>query len=107
LQTFISRLHRRFHHMPDAMERIEAFKEKIHGIRQEMGQHNVDFFRRNVDDALSGRLTRDKQAAQVLDVERYFDARIEQMKTEQLRLGKHRRHKGLRDEENSATLAVP
>ncbi|QUX26930.1 radical SAM protein [Nocardiopsis akebiae] len=107
LQTFISRLHRRFHHVPEAMERIETFKERIRAIRQEMSQHNVDFFRSNVDDALSGRLDHDKRAAQVLDVERYFDARIDQMKTEQLRLGKHLHRMGLRVAEISSTLPDP
>lgn len=107
LQTFISRLQRRFHRVPEAMDELEEFKERIRGIRLEMGHHNVDFFRSNVEDALSGRLDHKKQEAQVLDVERYFDARIGQMKTEQLRLGKHLYRMGLNIAEISSTLPDP
>lgn len=87
IQTFISRLYRRFHHMPGVDEKLEEFKTFLHNVRQEMGQFNYAFFMQNLENVLNDRLTPETLQLQTEEVERYFRARINQIRSEQLRMG--------------------
>ncbi|GII84214.1 hypothetical protein Ssi03_22040 [Sphaerisporangium siamense] len=104
VQTFISRLYRRFHPVPGAKEVIQAFKDWVHGVRQECGQFNFEFFMRNLDAVLNDRLDGDKQRRDVEDVDHYFRQRINQIKSQQLRVGKALYRLGCNVAEISSTL---
>ncbi len=88
LQTFISRIYRRFHHIPGVNDMLEGFKGFVHTVRQEMGQFNYAFFMQNLEDVLNERLSPDKQEQQTEAVERYFRQRMHQIQSEQLRVGR-------------------
>ncbi|GII66826.1 hypothetical protein Skr01_69110 [Sphaerisporangium krabiense] len=104
VQTFISRLYRRFHPVPGAKEVIQEFKDWVHGVRQECGQFNFEFFMRNLDAVLNDRLDADKQRRDVEDVGHYFRQRINQIKSQQLRVGKALHRLGCNVAEISSTL---
>lgn len=106
LQTFISRLHRRFSPIPGVDEIMNGFKDQVHSIRQEMGQYNYAFFISNLDSVLNERLDAKQQLEQVVDVERYFTDRLNQLRTGQLRVGKQLTRLGARVGEISSTLPV-
>jgi radical SAM superfamily enzyme YgiQ (UPF0313 family) len=105
LQTFISRIYRRFHGTPQVNELLNAFKATLHEIRQEMGRYNYDFFMENLDDVLNERLDEGKRREQVADVELYFQDRIRQIKTQQLRTGRALLRAGADITEISSTLS--
>jgi hypothetical protein len=67
---------------------LEDFKSFVHSVRQEMGQFNYAFFMQNVEDVLNERLSPEKQAKQTEEVERYFRQRMNQIRSEQLRMGR-------------------
>ncbi|WP_181808411.1 B12-binding domain-containing radical SAM protein [Streptomyces shenzhenensis] len=104
LQTFISRLQRRFRKLPGVEEVMEEFKEQVHAIRQEMGQFNYAFFMANLEAVLNDSLDADKQERQVVEVEQYFRDRLDQLRSEQLRVGKRLTRLGARVTEISSTL---
>lgn len=104
LQTFISRLHRRFGSIPGVDEIMNGFKDEVHGIRQEMGRYNYEFFMANLDAVLNDRLDAKTQLRQVVDVERYFSDRLNLLRTGQLRVGKQLTRLGARVGEISSTL---
>jgi hypothetical protein len=104
LQTFISRLHRRFGSIAGVDEIMNGFKDEVHGIRQEMGRYNYEFFMANLDAVLNDRLDAKTQPQQVVDVERYFSDRLNRLRTGQLRVGKQLTRLGARVGEISSTL---
>ncbi|MED7953435.1 B12-binding domain-containing radical SAM protein [Kitasatospora sp. NPDC058201] len=104
MQTFISRLHRRFGGLPGVDEVMEDFKATVHEIRQEMGQFNYGFFMSNLEAVMNDSLDRDKQEVQVVDVEEYFRDRLDRLRSEQLRVGKRLTRLGARVMEISSTL---
>ncbi|MFB7476442.1 B12-binding domain-containing radical SAM protein [Kitasatospora sp. NPDC056184] len=104
MQTFISRLHRRFGKLPGVNEVMEGFKATVHAVRQEMGQFNYSFFMSNLEAVMNDSLDRDKQDRQVVEVEEYFRARLDQLRSEQLRVGKRLTRLGARVMEISSTL---
>lgn len=104
VQTFVSRLYRRFHRVPGAVEVIERFKAWLHDERQEMGQFNYAFFMRNLEAVLEDRLDPARQRRDVVEVNRYFRERIDRIKTEQLKVGKALHRLGCDVAEISSTL---
>jgi radical SAM superfamily enzyme YgiQ (UPF0313 family) len=104
VQTFVSRLYRRFHRVPGAVEALEAFKDRLHAIRQQMGQFNYEFFLANLTDVLDDRLDPARQERQVLEINRYFRQQIDQIKGEQLRVGKALHRLGCNVAEISSSL---
>jgi anaerobic magnesium-protoporphyrin IX monomethyl ester cyclase len=107
VQTFISRIYRRFHDLPGAVEIIDEFKAWLHALRQKMGQFNFEFFMSNLDDVLNDRLDKERHRKQVVDVEQYFRERIRLIKSEQLRVGKALHRIGASVTEISSTLPKP
>jgi anaerobic magnesium-protoporphyrin IX monomethyl ester cyclase len=107
VQTFISRLYRRFHTLPGANEVIQDFKDWLHALRQTMGQFNYEFFMSNLEDVLNDRLDKERQRRQVVDVERFFRERIRMIKTQQLKVGKALHRLGANVAEISSTLPTP
>jgi anaerobic magnesium-protoporphyrin IX monomethyl ester cyclase len=87
VQTFVSRLYRRFHALPGANDALEEFKAFLHVKRQAMGQANYEFFMDNLDDVLADRLDAAKRLRQVADVEQRFREAIDAIRTAQLRVG--------------------
>lgn len=104
LQTFITRLYRRFHRIPGVPEELDEFKAWIHGVRQEMGQFNYEFFLGSLTDVLEDRLDDAARRRQVAEIERYFAQRIRQIKSEQLRVGRRLQRLGARVAEISSSL---
>ncbi|MEV6668992.1 cobalamin-dependent protein [Streptomyces sp. NPDC051162] len=104
LQTFISRLHRRFTALPGVDEVMENFKARVHEIRQEMGRHNHGFFMSNVEAVMNDSLDPEKQGRQVVDVEHFFRDRLDLLRSEQLRVGKALTRLGARVAEVSSTI---
>ncbi|ONI76181.1 hypothetical protein ALI144C_36520 [Actinosynnema sp. ALI-1.44] len=107
VQTFISRIYRRFHTVPGANEILTAFKDWLHELRQRMGQYNYEFFMSNLDDVLNDRLDVERHRLQVIDVEKHFRERIRMIKSEQLRVGKALHRLGCSVTEISSTLPQP
>jgi anaerobic magnesium-protoporphyrin IX monomethyl ester cyclase len=107
LQTFISRLYRRFHPVPGVNDVLNDFKQWLHGVRQEMGRYNYDFFMENLEDVLNERLDDEKRHKQVSDVESFFRDRIRLIKSQQLRVGKTLHRLGVNVTEISSTVPVP
>jgi anaerobic magnesium-protoporphyrin IX monomethyl ester cyclase len=107
LQTFISRMYRRFHPLAGVNDVLNDFKRWLHEIRQEMGRYNYDFFMANLDDVLNERLEGEKRRRQVGDVELYFRDRIRQIKSQQLRVGKALHRLGANVGEISSTIPRP
>jgi radical SAM superfamily enzyme YgiQ (UPF0313 family) len=107
LQTFISRLYRRFHRVPGVVDVLESFKSWLHAVRQRMGQFNYEFFMSNLEDVLADRLDADKHRQQVVEVDRFFRRHIRLIKSEQLRVGKALHRLGAPVAEISSTLPVP
>ncbi|MEI7031793.1 B12-binding domain-containing radical SAM protein [Streptomyces pratensis] len=104
LQTFISRLQRRFAPLAGVDEVMEDFKGVVHEIRQEMGQFNYSFFMSNLEAVMNDALDTEKQARQVVEVEEYFRDRLDRLRSEQLRVGKRLARLGARVSEISSTL---
>ncbi|ANN17150.1 hypothetical protein SD37_16870 [Amycolatopsis orientalis] len=104
VQTFVSRMYRRFHHLPGVVELLERFKDFLHVTRQEMGQANHAFFMDNLDDVLADRLDPAKRIRQLEDVERRFRACIDRIRTEQLRIGMAAHRLGVDITEISSSL---
>ncbi|HEU5469384.1 MAG TPA: radical SAM protein [Actinophytocola sp.] len=107
LQTYISRIYRRFHTLAGVNDVLDGFKDWLHELRQEMGRFNFDFFKSNLDDVLADRLDADQHRSQVVDVERFFRERIRRIKSEQLRVGKNLHRLGASVTEISSTLPKP
>ncbi|MEU8588287.1 cobalamin-dependent protein [Streptomyces sp. NPDC048664] len=87
VQTFVSRLYRRFHRLPGAVEILQDFKDFLHDTRQDMGRRNHEFFMENLDDVLGDRLDPAKRLRQLEDIEGRFRSRIDLIRGEQLRVG--------------------
>ncbi|MBU3869472.1 B12-binding domain-containing radical SAM protein [Streptomyces sp. 4503] len=87
VQTFVSRLYRRFHALPGAMEVLERFKDFLHETRQDMGRQNHEFFMENLDDVLTDRLDHAKRRRQLEQIEARFRSCIDRIRAEQLRVG--------------------
>ncbi|WP_051710796.1 B12-binding domain-containing radical SAM protein [Streptomyces sp. NRRL S-350] len=87
VQTFVSRLYRRFHALPGAVELLEQFKAFLHEIRQDMGRQNHEFFMENLDDVLNDRLDTAKRRRQLEQIEDRFGSCIDRIREEQLRVG--------------------
>ncbi|MGJ3560826.1 hypothetical protein ACR6C2_30050 [Streptomyces sp. INA 01156] len=104
LQTFISRLQRRFAPLAGVNEVMEGFKDTVHEVRQEMGQFNYSFFMSNLEAVMNDALDTEKQARQVVEVEEYFRDRLDRLRSEQLRVGKRLARLGARVTEISSTL---
>lgn len=104
LQTFISRIYRRFHAVPGVPERLDQFKDWVHDVKQEIGRFNYDFFVANLQDVLGDRIDPGTQRSQVEDVENYFRDRMDAIRSEQLRVGKALTRLGVRVSEVSSTL---
>ncbi|MFF8960034.1 B12-binding domain-containing radical SAM protein [Streptomyces sp. NPDC014894] len=107
VQTFVSRLYRRFHQIPAAVAELDEFKDFLHARRQEMGLANYAFFMENLEDVLSGRLDAAKQRRQVEEVEDRFRRCIDAIRSGQLRTGMRLHRLGLDVAEISSTLPVP
>jgi radical SAM superfamily enzyme YgiQ (UPF0313 family) len=88
VSTFWSRLYRRFYTLPGAVEVLDQFKGELHRIRQGLGEFNYGFFMENLEDVLADKLDADKRRRQVEDVERVFSARMEEIRTLQLKVGR-------------------
>jgi B12 binding protein/radical SAM family protein len=87
VQTFVSRLYRRFHARAGVVEELEQFKSFLHETRQDMGRQNHEFFMDNLDDVLAGRLDAAKRRRQLEQIETRFRGCIERIRAEQLRVG--------------------
>ncbi|MER7481281.1 radical SAM protein [Streptomyces sp. NPDC126510] len=107
VQTFVSRLYRRFHHVPEAMAELDGFKDFLHTLRQEMGRANYAFFMNNLEGVLSGRLDAATQRRQVAEVEDRFRRAIDEIRSRQLRTGMRFHRLGLDVAEISSTLPLP
>jgi anaerobic magnesium-protoporphyrin IX monomethyl ester cyclase len=107
VQTFISRIYRRFHTLPGANEVLDEFKAWLHALRQDMGQFNFAFFMSNLEDVLGDRLDHERHRKQVVEVEQYFRDRIKMIKSEQLKVGKALHRLGASVTEISSTLPTP
>ncbi|MFI6287527.1 B12-binding domain-containing radical SAM protein [Streptomyces sp. NPDC051018] len=107
VQTFVSRLYRRFHREAGAMAELDDFKDFLHARRQEMGAANHAFFMENLDDVLSGRLDAAKRRRQVQEIEDRFRRCIDDIRGRQLRTGMRLHRLGLDVAEISSTLPVP
>ncbi|MDP9953266.1 MULTISPECIES: B12-binding domain-containing radical SAM protein [Streptomyces] len=107
VQTFVSRLYRRFHHVPEAMAELEEFKGFLHELRQRMGLANYAFFMDNLEGVLSGSLDAARQRRQVAEVEDRFRRSIDEIRTRQLRTGMRFHRLGLDVAEISSQLPVP
>ena len=88
VSTFWSRLYRRYHQLPGALEVLDGFKAELHRIRQGLGEFNYGFFMSNLEDVLADRLDADKQRRQIEEVERVFGARMDEIRTLQLKVGR-------------------
>ncbi|GAA4855178.1 hypothetical protein GCM10025787_44060 [Saccharopolyspora rosea] len=104
VQTYISRIYRRFHHIPGVTEQLESFKSWLHELRQRMGRFNFDFFMSNLDGVLGGTLDADERRRQVVEIDEFFRARIRRIKSEQLRLSKSLHRIGVSVAEIASTL---
>lgn len=107
LQTFISRLYRRFHPVAGVNDVLNDFKRWLHEIRQEMGRYNYEFFMENLEDVLNERLDEEQRRKQVADVESFFRDRIRMIKSRQLRVGKTLHRLGVNVSEISSTIPTP
>ena len=87
VQTFVSRLYRRFYTLPGVNDALERFKDYLHRTRQAMGQANYEFFMENLEDVLADHLDPSKHHRQVVQVEQRFRQCIDNIRSEQLRVG--------------------
>lgn len=104
VQTFVSRLYRKFHSIPAAVDVIDKFKDFLHTRRQAMGQANFEFFMENLTDVLDGNTDPAKQRRHVVEVERRFREAIDRIRTEQLRVGMALHRLGLNVSSISSSL---
>ncbi|MFF5258055.1 B12-binding domain-containing radical SAM protein [Actinomadura viridis] len=104
VQTFVSRIYRRFHKVPGVVDVLEEFKDYLHRTRQAMGEANYQFFMENLSDCLEDRLDARKQRRQVEEVEDRFRRCIDGIRGEQLRVGKRLYRLGANVAEISSTL---
>ncbi|MFY9806460.1 MAG: radical SAM protein [Pseudonocardiaceae bacterium] len=104
VQTFVSRLYRRFHALPGANEVLENFKDYLHRTRQAMGDANYEFFMDNLEDVLDDRLDSAKRHRQVAQAEQRFRQCIDNIRSEQLRVGMALHRLGANIIEISSTL---
>lgn len=88
VSTFWSRLYRRFSHVPGASELLAEFKAQLTAIRRELAEFNYAFFMENLEDVLHDRLDDAKRSRQLVDVERVFSAKMLQIRTQQLLVGR-------------------
>ncbi|WP_405554655.1 B12-binding domain-containing radical SAM protein [Streptomyces canus] len=107
VQTFVSRLYRRFHGVPEAVEELNDFKDFLHAERQAMGAANYDFFMENLEDVLDGRLDGARRRRQVADVEGRFRRCIDTIRSRQLKTGLRLHRLGLDVSAISSALPQP
>jgi hypothetical protein len=55
LETFISRLRRKFRHIPQVNEELDSFTEQVYDIRQEVARFNHAFFLDSLEAFLNDR----------------------------------------------------
>ncbi|MFL6137256.1 MAG: B12-binding domain-containing radical SAM protein [Frankiaceae bacterium] len=87
VQTFVSRLYRKFNSVPAAMAVLEELKDFLHAKRQAMGQANYEFFMENLHDVLEDRIDGAKRLRQVAAVDARFRTAIDEIRGAQLRTG--------------------
>lgn len=104
VQTFVSRLYRRFHAMPRVVEILESFKDFLHDTRQSMAQANYEFFMTTLDDVFDQRRGLRDRHDEIAELEARFSACIERIRTEQLRVGMALHRVGASVSEISSTL---
>lgn len=88
VQTFVSRTYRAFHALPGAAAVVESFKDYLHDVRQSMAEFNHEFFLDNLEAVLEDRLDPAVRRRQVAEVEQRFGQAIDQIRAEQLRVGR-------------------
>lgn len=88
LSTFLSRTQRRFRHNSSVVELIREFRSGLYAKHKEMSEFNFAFFTSSLDAVLGDRLDAETHRRDVADVEQYFRAAINEIRTRQLRLGR-------------------
>jgi anaerobic magnesium-protoporphyrin IX monomethyl ester cyclase len=88
LSTFLSRTQRKYRCNPDVMDLINEFRRMLHLKHREMSEFNYEFLMMSIDAVLADKLDEHKQKQDVERVEQYFRSSIDEIKTQQLRLGR-------------------
>jgi hypothetical protein len=88
LSTFLSRTQRYYRDNIAIMDLIGGFREDLHRKHREMSEFNYEFFMSNIDAVLADKLDRGRQLRDVERVEGYFRESIDEIRTNQLRLGR-------------------
>lgn len=104
VQTFVSRLYRRFNHVPAAMEVLEEFKDQLHETRQKMAGRNYEFFMENLEDVLADRHDPGNRERQIKALDERFSLAIDEIRSAQLRTGMRLHRQGLDVAEISSSL---
>lgn len=88
LSTFLSRTQRYYRDNTAIMDLIGGFREGLHRKHREMSEFNYEFFMANIEAVLADKLDHSRQLRDVERVEGYFRKSIDEIRTNQLRLGR-------------------
>lgn len=88
LSTYLSRVSRRFRENSAIIDLVQTFRAELNEKHKEMSEFNYEFFMSNIENVLSDRLDDKTRIRDVERVETYFRSSIDQIKTNQLRLGR-------------------
>lgn len=95
IETFLSRIRRKFGLIPNVADKLEQFRTQLHRIRQELAAFNYQFFMDNLEAVVANRYDPASRVRQVAEVEKFFSDRISEIQKHQLRLGKTLLRSGL------------
>jgi len=107
IETFVSRIRRKFWHLKAVTEEVEEFRAQVHCIRQEMAAFNYAFFMNSLEAVLAEDYELADRAQQVAEIEKLFASRIEQIRKLQFQLSRRLLRSGVDLTQISSTIKEP
>jgi anaerobic magnesium-protoporphyrin IX monomethyl ester cyclase len=107
LETFISRLRRRFRHVPEVKEELDNFTAQVYALRREVAQFNHAFFLNNLEAVLNDRFDARQSERQVEEIETLFTSTMDRIRTLQLKTGRKLMRAGADVSQISSSIKVP
>lgn len=107
LETFISRLRRKFRCIPEVKEELEQFTAQVYAIRREVAEFNYSFFLDNLEAVLNDRFDPNQRVHQVQEIEHLFTSSINRIRTLQLKTGKKLIRAGADVTQISSSIRIP
>ncbi len=107
LETFVSRIRRKFRHIAAVQEELNAFVGLVYSIRQEIAQFNHSFFVESLEAVLEDRFDARGLERQIQQIEQLFQSAMDRIRTAQLKTGRRLMRAGADVTQISSSIPVP